>query len=1366
MLFSGRSFSSLPTYSHPPAAGRLPKGRSIRSQTCNGLFHLLLIGGIIPCQLYQERRIVRLPAGKGTLATMTTLLSICRWLALIGIILSSLSPLAVTTAAPQQPASADQARFFPETGFSIQNDAFWDYFQHRGGVRTFGYPVSRAFTLDGFQVQVFQRRVMQQLPNGGVALLNLADPGLLPYTSFNYARIPAFDPALVASAPTPGSPDYAAAALAFVQAHAPETFEGLPVRFYSTFLQSVRTEEALPGGGDAGLVAGFALEVWGLPTSRPAFDPDNHDVVYLRFQRGIMMYNRATGLTEGLLLGDYFKALLTGRGLPADLEAEARAAGSRFLRQYDNSLPLALPRPGEMPGSDLRDAFEPEDASGSATPTPVATAPALSPTATPTAKSSSGGEPPAPAPTATPSPTAPPTGTPANTATPTATGTPAGTPTETSTPTETATPTLTPTETATAAPTHTPTNTATATATPTNTPIPTPEAGTDSYTALGGVPISVPAGAGVLVNDVLRDGALTAYGPVTGLEATPGSAITTTNGGNVTLNADGSFTYNAPAGAFAGDDTFKYTLSNGGGSVTVPVTVSVSRRVYFVSATASEGDGRLGSPYPSTAALPATRPANSVIYLHSGSHTGTVALSAGEVLAGQGVGLATVLTDLGLTVPPYSAALPVAGGGASLTAASGNVVSLGGNNTVRDLTLSATGSASAVFAGENHTGTSSVTNVPISAAGSARAVNLQTHDGSLAFNTSPLTCESSEPCVSMSGGEGSLSLIQSPVTSNGAGGSFSVTGKTGGSITTDVNSPITASSTGASTLALTGNQNLNANLAGLLSLTSSGAFSALEARNSGELVVSHPDSTLSASGGAALHVVDTKADLVFRSINATGGSNGIIFSGTGAAGRLLVTGVESEEKAPGSAGVVAGSGGTIANMTGANATTAGCAVPAGIPAGVGVYLKNATGVELRGMHLHDFSNYAILGYEVTGFNLTGSQVDGTNGDSAADDEDAIRLCGLYGSANFVENQISGGLENNVTVRNTSGTLDRLTFANNTFGLHSPTLGNDAVQVEAFNPGTVINVTVQDCDFTGARGDWLQVINQQGSTADVVVDSNRLSTSGLTPVSGGSALTLSFAGPTTYRVTNNTLRDALGSALVVGASGPAASASGVIRGNTIGQTGVADSGSAQGSGIVVSAINGGDHTTLVENNTIRQYNNYGVLLQAGEQNGNETSLNATVRNNTITEPGAWAVNAVHLNSGTTSTDNLTACADINGNTISGTSASYNADLRLRQRQATTVQLPGYTGEPRDSTAVETYILGRQTQAATASVSYAATGGGFVGVASCPLPTGVTGLMATSAPAVPQPPAGLPAWETVAVLPVAGEARTRAIRARRR
>jgi hypothetical protein len=45
--------------------------------------------------------------------------------------------------------------------------------------------VSRQFLLDGFQVQIFRRNIMQLQPDGGVQTLNLLDPGLMPYTQIN-----------------------------------------------------------------------------------------------------------------------------------------------------------------------------------------------------------------------------------------------------------------------------------------------------------------------------------------------------------------------------------------------------------------------------------------------------------------------------------------------------------------------------------------------------------------------------------------------------------------------------------------------------------------------------------------------------------------------------------------------------------------------------------------------------------------------------------------------------------------------------------------------------------------------------------------------------------------------------------------------------------------------------------------------------------------------------------------------------------------------------------------------------------------------------------------------------------------------------
>jgi hypothetical protein len=256
------------------------------------------------------------------------------------------------------PVRAASPRAFPQTGFTIDDPRFQDYFDARGGVRTFGYPVSREFTFRGFPVQVFQRAIMQRFADGSVGLLNLLDSGLFPYTQVNGATFPADDPALLASTPAVGAPDYANAILAWIGRISPDSWNGQPVGFHQEFLSTVSASDAFAGGHSSpSLLAGFDLEMWGAPTSRPAYDPNNHQFVYQRFQRGIMHYDAGCSCTQGILLADYFKSILIGANLPPDLLAAART--SPYFGQYNASQPGWLARPDDLPGTDLTRAFEP-----------------------------------------------------------------------------------------------------------------------------------------------------------------------------------------------------------------------------------------------------------------------------------------------------------------------------------------------------------------------------------------------------------------------------------------------------------------------------------------------------------------------------------------------------------------------------------------------------------------------------------------------------------------------------------------------------------------------------------------------------------------------------------------------------------------------------------------------------------------------------------------------------------------------------------------------------------------------------------------------------------------------------------------------
>ncbi|MFN8635661.1 MAG: hypothetical protein U0893_17575 [Chloroflexota bacterium] len=287
-------------------------------------------------------------------------------------------------APPGHPIEAQQ-NCFQETGFCITTPQFADYFRQRGGSKTLGFPVSRTFTLEGFQVQFFQRVVLQ-LQGNTVNRLNLLDPSIMPMTRVNQSQFPPNDPQLASQAPQQ-SPTYAQDVVTFIKNASPNSFNGQNVNFFNTFNSAVPAEAA---GGNADLLTLLNLEIWGLPTSKPAADPGNGGFIYQRYQRGIMHFDASCGCTQGILVGEYFKAVITGKNLPTDLASDMQS--SRFMGQYNPANQNWLNRPGDLQNTDLTGAFEPgtgnvqpgtgQPKPGNPTPAPTS-APAGTATATP-----------------------------------------------------------------------------------------------------------------------------------------------------------------------------------------------------------------------------------------------------------------------------------------------------------------------------------------------------------------------------------------------------------------------------------------------------------------------------------------------------------------------------------------------------------------------------------------------------------------------------------------------------------------------------------------------------------------------------------------------------------------------------------------------------------------------------------------------------------------------------------------------------------------------------------------------------------------------------------------------------------------------
>ncbi|MDF1702462.1 MAG: cadherin-like domain-containing protein, partial [Planctomycetota bacterium] len=246
---------------------------------------------------------------------------------------------------------------------------------------------------------------------------------------------------------------------------------------------------------------------------------------------------------------------------------------------------------------------------------------------------------------------------------------------------------------------------------------PRPDAVDDpSYTTVGNVDLTVPAATGVLANDSDPDGDMIS---VTAFDATG------TQGGAVSVAADGSFTYNPPAG-FEGTDTFTYTIADPAGLTdSATVTITISDVVWFIDEDATvAGDGRLASPFDTLAAFLAS-PLDEVddyIYLYESATTyaGQLTLLDGQQLSGQGVALVVG----GSTIVP-------AAGTPTLGAAGGTALTLASGNTVRGLDL--TNTSGQALAGTS-VGAFSADTVALDATGGA-AIEITTGALSVTFDS-------------------------------------------------------------------------------------------------------------------------------------------------------------------------------------------------------------------------------------------------------------------------------------------------------------------------------------------------------------------------------------------------------------------------------------------------------------------------------------------------------------------------------------------------------------------------------------------------------------------------------------------------------
>jgi hypothetical protein len=625
-----------------------------------------------------------------------------------------------------------------------------------------------------------------------------------------------------------------------------------------------------------------------------------------------------------------------------------------------------------------------------------------------------------------------------------------------------------------------------------------PVATADTASAFGNVKISTTNGApNLLANDCDPDDTtgpcndnLTASGPTT-----------STNNGNVVVNADGTFEYN-PAPGFTGSDTFTYTVRDKGpngtagdaddktDTATMTITVGPTL-IWFINndpAAPAGNDGRITSPFNSIASYNASAPAkdpNDIVFIYQGTaaYAGNLTLTSGMKLIGQGF---TLQTETGAP-PAGSAALPGAAANPVINSAAGNTVTLNQNNTIRGLTLN--NSAGIDIVG-NGFGTLTVSNVTLS--GTGRALSLTTGTLAAAFDS----------ITSTSAGGGQGILLSAVGGSLASAGGTSITASTTQGIlvtgsTVSANFGNTTISGGTDGVSMQNNSS-GTRTFGTLTISGNTAVGFLHGAGGGTTNVTGATS-ITNPGGNGIDIQNSNAAVTFAAttvgknnagtaVNLTNnGSNATSFSS------LAIT-------ASSGAGLVTSAGGSLTVTTGSITTTG---------TGVAASLTNTT------------------------LDLTFTTVSSNGG--------ANGLIFSGGSGSFTSGTTT--LQNNAGI----GLLMSSTGVAASFGNTSVTSSaGDAVDLSS----NTANITFADLDMTPDAG--LRGLDAQNNTGTITATSGDITTSG-----GGTASAVFVDGPparTPINLTFNTVTTAgvgsgSASVTIIDASGTKFQVTGTTQINT-------------------------------------------------------------------------------------------------------------------------------------------------------------------------------------------------------------------------
>ncbi len=533
---------------------------------------------------------------------------------------------------------------------------------------------------------------------------------------------------------------------------------------------------------------------------------------------------------------------------------------------------------------------------------------------------------------------------------------------------------------------------------------------------------------------------------------------------------------------------------------------------------------------------------------------------------------------------------------------------------------------------------------------------------------------------------------------------------------------------------------------GGLTIGANGA-TGIDANDGGVLEITGADNTIQATNGLAVHLRGgstiggngASGGMVFSSISASGGNNGIVLNGTGV-GRFVVTGVGNTDASGGTLQNINQNGIELidanniaihnmdlidANLTDNCGTEAYDEFSGGLPGNQScrgaIYMLNVEHVAFTNILIDDTAEQGINGVGVTHFQLIDSEVRNA-GDGNSESGILLRdLLGTVGdgTVNVIDNsivrdsaQIGLFVRNNLRTNGFSGEPDRLELRNGSqFLLSAATDNGDNVTISLRddNPsgngaGANFETVVNNCVFTGRVGassttDQIQVDAGVNAKSQVTITGSTFSNSNT-----GINLSGANGSQTSFTVNNNpAISVRFGAGVNLAVNGSAAMDGSVANNPNIDSA--MPNNPAFGIDLIVDS--NGSAVVDINNNTITDFL---LPLRAGARGGSGTA-DITIRNNDMTSSAVTGFGVVDLICGNgTPGESNAVCFNIFNN--DAFDPQLQGEYFITMTPGTTCTIQGYMGQGNDRAAIEAFLDANQSSGSSTVCEAGTCGLGIV------------------------------------------------------